>query len=465
MPKNIFQKIRGIVAAPRNIYRIAVLGIVLLAAALRISAYGDPKLSIAGNDTQSYVEASRAPLFSPEIMTGRRLLTTNLVYKIFEPKEGYQILVNGSIETTRRAIQPGFDRIAVFQLIVSIIGWGALAFMIAEFLKNPLMKILGSVLVLLFAFTPQMADWDSILMSESLTFSLFALQLALAIKMVFSLYRDPNANIKSWFIAWLIVFFFWVFLRDSNLSASIATIFVMAGVLFTSKYRKNRCLYGGVAFLIAIVILGAVTSAGSIRSQVQITNIYKDDIFPSPGLVSIFTDFGMPPPNSTEYQAWFKDNGSKTLFRFMLAHPGYAVTKIMRDFPEAFTEIKQTYFKAPELRAREYLMRIGDAIHAERTTPFLLSGFLLIGIVYLAALNTISDSRPWAWLAAWLFLTAGITMIPTILGDTWALNRHALFSTMIYRLCIWLFPVIILDMAAGHVPPTKSIQPTDHEIH
>ncbi len=447
--KNILQNIHEIgLKLQIHKYSLAVLGIILFGIMLRINLYGDPRLSIAGNDTQSYVDASQAPLFSKEIMTGRRLLTTNLVYKIFEPEEGYQITVNGSIETTRRAIQPGFDRITIFQLIISVVGWGALAFVTAEFLKDPLMKILGSVFVLMFAFTPQMADWDSILMSESLTFSLFALQLAFAIKIVFSLYRNPNADIRPWFISWAVVFFFWVFLRDSNLLAAIATIFVLSGSLVFQNYRKNKYIYTGIILLVIITALGIATSTNSIRSQVQIANIYKDDIFSDRGLISIFKDLGMPQPDSAEYRAWFKKNGARTLFRFMLSHPGYSITKIIRDFPQTFTEIKQTYFKVPELgKARESLSLIGDALHPEETTPFLIGGLLLAGISYLAIPNTDFLIRPWTWIAIWLFLTASATMIPTILGDTWALNRHALFSTMIYRLCMWLFPIIILDIA------------------
>src|SRR5688572_8333704 len=89
---------------------ILIFMILVFWALFRVFSYGDPTLSIAGNDTPTFVEASRVPLFSAEMMTGRRLLTTNLIYKVLEPDSGYEILVNGSIETTRRVFQPGFDR-------------------------------------------------------------------------------------------------------------------------------------------------------------------------------------------------------------------------------------------------------------------------------------------------------------------------------------------------------------------
>src|SRR5688572_11954330 len=115
-----------------NISLVVVICIVIVASILRIQAYGDLRLSIAGNDTQSYIDASQVPLFSSEMLTGRRLLTTNLLYKIFEPQDGYEILVNGSVETTRRVIQPDFTGIVILQLALSLLGWGMLAIIISN---------------------------------------------------------------------------------------------------------------------------------------------------------------------------------------------------------------------------------------------------------------------------------------------------------------------------------------------
>lgn len=428
--------------------RFFILCFIIIATGARIQIYGDPKLSVSGNDTISYVEASHVPLFSSEIMTGRRLLSTNLIYKVLEPKDGYQILANGSIETTHRIFQPGFDRIAILQLILSVAGWGLLAFFISDHIKTPYMKVISAVTVILFAFTPQMADWDSILMSESLTFSLFALQLAFLVKLAFTIYQDPHSNIFPYLAAWAITYFVWTFLRDTNLFASFVTGGMISILLFSIRYRRNKYLQGMLAFVIMILIIGLFTSGNSTRSLVQIVNIYNDDLLISPARVATLTELGMPDPNSAEYKTWFPEKSTSTLIKFMLIHPGYPTTKIINDFPMAFTEIKQTYFNIREhASTRKFLMAIGDTLHPENMAPFLLNIFLLFGLFQLAIKNVSEASRPWAWIGIWLFLTATTALIPTILGDTWALNRHALFSTMIYRLCMWLFTFIIMDIA------------------
>lgn len=429
-----------------------VVFVIVLLAVLRIKLYGDPALSIAGNDTITYVEASQVPLLSPDIMTGRRLLTTNLIYKMYEPESGYEILVNGSTETTRRALQPGFDKIVLMQLALSIFGWSLLAWFVAENLRNPWLKILSTVLILTFAYTPQIADWDSILMSESLTFSLFALQFAFLIKVASAIYKNPDAKITNWSIAWGTAIFLWTFLRDTNLFTVLITIAMLVVLFKLNRYRKNRSLIGIVIFLFTIFAIGFYTSSVSVRSTVQLINLYKDDIFPNPARVAFFQEFGMPEFGTLEFEKWVQEDGSSAMIRFMLTHPGYPATKILKDFEPAFHEIKQTYFTARNLNpSREILFSIGNALHPETTTPFLMSIILLTSVLLLAA-KDLGNSRFWASLGLWLFFSSSLTLIPTILGDTWALNRHALYSTTIFRLITWTFPIIITDIALNLQP-------------
>jgi hypothetical protein len=412
---------------------------------LRVLLYGDPNLSIAGNDTPSFVKSSQVPLFSKEMITGQRLLTTNLIYKAFEPQNGYEILANGSIETTRRVFQLGFNYVAITQLIISILGWGALAFVVSMKIKNKLIRILCISILLLFAFTPQVADWDSILMSESLNFSMFALQLAILIKLVFSFYQDSEQKQGFWLAIWAVLHFLWIFVRPTNLFVAPVTFVAVATLLFIKKYRKNKYLYAILVFTLGIFATSVITTNSSVRSLNY--NVYYDDLISKPTRLAILQSWGMPAPDSSDFHPWFQENSTKTLIRFMVTYPGYPATKIINDFPLAFTEIKQTYFKTPDLAFREAVMFIGNALHPENTTPFFMSLILILATIYLAKNQQGSNSAAWAWMGIWLFLTATATLIISIIGDTWGINRHALLSTTIYRLCMWLFAIVIIDIA------------------
>ncbi len=448
MQKNILNKLRIPLNPAGSSARLLILCIIIIASAIRIWAYGNPKLSIAGNDTLSYVESSQVPLFSSEMMMGRRMLSTNLLYKAFEPMDGYKILVNGSIETSQRKIQPGFGNIVIFQILMSIAGWGLLAFMVSEYIRNPTMKILAAITITTFGFTPQLADWDSILMSESLTYSLFALQLAFLIYFVFSIFNDPDFNSTFYFSIWSVIYFFWTFVRDSNLYVSLITIGLVGMLIFSSRFKKNKLIYKILALLSIIFVLGFYTSTNSTRSLLTFVNIYNDDLLRAPARVETLTKLGMPEPHTDAYNVWFEENAVKTLVKFMLIHPGYPVTKLIRDFPHAFTEIKQTYFNVPgQDPVLGALMSVGELFHPEYASVSLLGLFLLTGLIIIAQKDARGTSRPWAWLGSWLFLTASSTIVLVILGDTWGLNRHALLSTMIFRLFMWIFTIIVIDIA------------------
>lgn len=147
---------------------IALFSILILMAIGRIKLYGDLGLSVPTRDTYSFVSASEGPLLSWESMTKRRLFTTNLIYTVFTPPGGFQD-IEPSVDTTWRKIYPGYDKIALFQSLLSILGWAILALALANKIRNGYLKILSTIIILLFGFTPHVADWDSVLGSESLS--------------------------------------------------------------------------------------------------------------------------------------------------------------------------------------------------------------------------------------------------------------------------------------------------------
>src|SRR5512140_3215256 len=62
--------------------RILILCLIVAGGLFRGLAYGDLRLSVGNSETPSYIGASKAPLFSWQSFAGKRLFTTNLVYKL-----------------------------------------------------------------------------------------------------------------------------------------------------------------------------------------------------------------------------------------------------------------------------------------------------------------------------------------------------------------------------------------------
>ncbi|MCA2000927.1 MAG: hypothetical protein LDL51_03585, partial [Chloroflexi bacterium] len=210
-------------------------GIALLAFAalsgmflIRLTAYGSFTLSIATADTTTYIQGGAPPIFSADTLTRSRLFTTNLLYHFANVQRCKPSVTSyPAIQSeTYRGVQPCFSVVAVLQNVVSIFAWAALALVVSKRLKGGFEKILAAILISGFGYTPAVADWDSVLGSESLTFSLFALSLGLILETGFQIAealdgkRFPILLMAAGFASLTL----WAFTRDAN----IYTLVVLA---------------------------------------------------------------------------------------------------------------------------------------------------------------------------------------------------------------------------------------------
>ncbi|KAA0280464.1 MAG: hypothetical protein EDM79_03750, partial [Chloroflexi bacterium] len=240
---------------------------------IRASWYGDLRLSIANAETDSYISASRASIFSWKIFAGQRLFTTNLIYKIANDSTNCPITSFGKPglgEEDDREIQPCFDRIALLQNFLSIFGWCFLGWMLARWLKNPAVKIFGATSVMLFGFTPQIAEWDSVLSPESLSLSMFAILLGLALEVVFRAAStdEPFKSITDKVLLGLLTVWYllWIFIRDVHLYAIPITLVLLLPLFFLKKFRTTKPLYSVSAVLFVFFIVGYISARDSLRA-------------------------------------------------------------------------------------------------------------------------------------------------------------------------------------------------------
>ena len=184
----------------------------------RLTAYGDLNLSVANADTPSYVHEAAMPVLSKDMFTRSRLFTTNLLYHLADVQEcKIQAVSHPALGMeTNRIIQPCFNRIVLFQNLLSVIAWGLLAWVVSKRLSGAFEKLLAVFLIPAFGFTPAIADWDSVLGSESLTFSLFAISIALLLESCFNAARGGNNKKYSIFInsLTLAALILWAFRRQ-----------------------------------------------------------------------------------------------------------------------------------------------------------------------------------------------------------------------------------------------------------
>lgn len=438
-----------------NFTSLVILFILATGAWLRADWYGDLRLSIGNAETYSYISSSRAPLFSWKMFAGQRLFTTNVIFKLANdaqncPMTAYSTPALG-LEGVR-ANQPCFDKIAMLQNILSILGWSFLAWTTAKWMQNPFVKVIAASTVMLFGFTPQIAEWDSILSPESLSLSMFAISLALAQETAFFASTSkipPKSKIERSVLAgWIIVLLLWIFVRDVHLYAIPITIAVITPLFLVRNFRKSKLLIIALTTLFIFFVVGFFSARDSLRAtRYPVINALDTYIWPHPQRVEYFKTFGMPGRTTPNYQEWADINATKAYGLFLISHPGFIVTELWKYMDLLSSDFIQPYFVTPDVKHRDTLLTLGRVLHPQTPVIYLVSMFFLLAlIVHTSQLRTPALCA-WTWLSVWFFAIAAVTLLLSYFGDTSGTRRHIMPSVEMFRLFFWVFMMPFLDLS------------------
>jgi hypothetical protein len=444
----------------KNASQMVVLFVIMTAAIARLTYYGDLRLSIATSDTGTYTKASRTSLLSYAAFTNNRLFSTSLLYQLSGSQyckiEAFSFPAIG-VEARRR-IQSCFNNLVLTQNIVSLMGWVVLAWVVSTYMRSGFGKTLSAALILTFGFTPPIADWDSILGSESLTFSLFALSLGSLILMSFNITQENRSELSLFKlnIAGIFVFFLFVFVRDVNIYAIIVLLGLTIPLFLFSTIRRRKVFLVTTFLLAGLVILGLKSSYDSRRWKMPLTNVFNDILLPVPSRSEYLRRTGMPDPASSSYQTWFNSNATGAYARFLLTNPEYALSSITLQAGSLFSENMQPYFKNPDSQHRNLLISIGDMLHIKSILVVAADVILLLITLITAYKFRELHSIIWGWLAVWLFVVSSVTFFIGLFADSTGVARHTLLSVELYRLALWVLVAVIMDWVVTRVYPFRA---------
>ncbi len=431
---------------------LVIIAIIIVGAWARIVAYGSLFLSIGMSDTQTYIDSSTATNSLETAFTGRRLLTVNLLYKLIGNEDACKTFASSNPsmgEEGYRTIQPCFNNIVLLQNILSIFGWSFLAWATARRIKSLPLKIGITPIILAFGFTPQVAEWDSILSSESLSVSLFPIVFVLMMEIVFHVAaREDNsaATISVLTTSWVVVFFFWLFVRDTHIYAVMTTLALTLPFLLIKRIRQTKALAALVLILIGLFILGNQTAAASTRWQNSLNHALDAYIFPHPSRTDFFLEHGMPSKiGSKAYHEWFNDEGVKTYGLFLISHPGFLITSTLEKAAYLKSDFIQPHFKSPGNSYRDTLLIFGEVAHPETNAVYLIDLILFLSMLAAAIKHRDPETIAWTWLAAWIFIYGSLSLFITLFGDIDGTRRHIYPSVDLFRLFPWIFLVSQMD--------------------
>ncbi len=449
----------------KNLANILV-GIIIIAGVwLRISLYDDMRLSIGTNDSSSYISQTNIPLFSWEAFTNRRLPSYPQFFNIFEPAGGYQAPTAVSypaapgVGSRNKALQPGFDTVVVAQAVISIFSWLTFVILLCRRLKTKILRPIAAVVILLFAFSPSLAEWDSILMTESLSFSLFTLLTAVTMELLFRLVEEkckPGRLTSFLMVIWAILLPAWAFTRDSNANMMIIIVVFFGIFLIIPKIRKEIPIFWVVGLTIWAAFLFSwyfTTALAANRWSGSWTDIHNHWIAGYPAREKFFTDHGMPSSYTDE---WVRESGSKTYLLFLINHPGFMVTELLGRLSDAFSENVQPFFYTYPTLIRKMVLAVGEIFHPLSSSAFFFPIFSGLLIIISSIRNSLENNKSWFWFVLWLVSMIYGLYLASFFGDSGGLIRHTLGAVVYLRFMIWLFPIILAEIICNKRETVKT---------
>lgn len=432
----------------------------------RIRCYGPMNDSVAAHDTESYFTAAEASFPSLEFFEQMRSATVPLFYRIINPTLEHELtLISEPYFQTEPelAIQPGTERIIRAQTILSIVCWALFVLSICSSLKHWLPKAAAALILCAFAFVPQVADWDSILLSESLSFSLFALMLALLLKII------PNGKpkrISDWF--WCVLFLIsaalWVFTRDTNSYFLLLTaiLLTLTGILWwVVRGQMTIPLLITSFLLIGLFIFQQKTFNMSERWMLPFLNNMTTNVFPYPERVEYFESEGMPvdaellkQTGSAEYNEiyeqelfmkWARRFGLETYQKFLLTNPFWTVLQVTNNLDVFFEENIQPFFYGQEDEKPRWAESVGNLLHPLSAGVILIDLLLFCTLTGLAIHGGNDETKRWLVFCGILFIGGGVMMAFSYLGEVRSIWRHVLSGVLSLRLGLWVMLIAIWD--------------------
>lgn len=367
--------------------------------------------------------------------------------------------------------------IVTFQIICSILCWGLLALAVSKTVTTLWLKPLAYTLMLLFGLSTDIILWDFMILSESLSISLFALLMAI----VFGLLNQWH---PAKLLAFIIIGGVWALCRETNawLLLIMAIVVAMIGLL----QRKHR-----VACFVLVLCWGAFFAANTMSAKMgaqkwtfpstfahaafelpprmgqrwvfPFLNVLTQRILPNPAKVQWFADHGMPvTPDLMHLAGQWGAGDNFAAYRLASLQP-FRVW-LLNQGPTCYIKYLISDCRATCLAP---WLDIRSLLSSETGEP-LPPGFVPIlppwlsiciyplpvfpfwpwvaGVIVLAGLSFACWDRQRKW---WVPLGFLLLSYPHALlvwhGDAMAVARHALLLQIQLRLVIWIILLFVID--------------------
>ena len=407
-------------------------------------------------DSQSYLRAAELPLNSLDFWAGERPFSVPLMYK----------LLGVSAST------PDMAAVARFQMGLSIFSWGMFALAVSAVMRQRWLKPSAFGLLLFFSLSLEVALWDQLMLSESLSNSLFVLLLA---GWIAGLSLSAKTARSIWAVALIIlttcVAILYTFTRDGNVYfVLIAAGMLTLGIIFRHipRHLVTQCIV--YISLIALLYLGQSysLSAGN-RWQIFIYDHLSMHLLGDPQSLAFFTQAGLPVSDkllsvtqviNVRYQEmmiydsdlapirqWVTQHGKMVYLQYLLLRP---LASLWAPFQNSGELLNQSI--ADYIAPRFLPLSIPSSIQQISALLYSFNAWTLVVMTLLLISGSLAYwLRPRAVHPIWLVLSIlTISLYPLMFvvwhGDPMEIPRHALQIGLQLRLGGWTALLLLVDL-------------------
>ncbi len=419
----------------------------------------------AYRDSISYVQAANVPITSLDFWAGARTFPLPLVYKLMGVRVADR-LMGGMMEPVR-----------TFQTWFSVVCWTLLALGVSSKIRQRWIKPLAFGCVLYFSLNLEIGIWDGLMLSESLSISLFALLVTAWIGWEAVLAQKRQPWIRWVYLAGLLLIsVLYSFARDSNLYFLLIAAFVFVLRLLLNRedrsHRQQFAIYSASILLIFAFQYFSISYGN--RWQFYIYDHLAYRILPDQQATRFFVEHGLPmsaklmnitkvpaeiyqdsllyDDELTPVKQWVDQSGRMTYLLYLLSKfPAVLVEPVQQvDLLLDGSVVKEYHY--PIYLARWYspqVRQITDFFYFQSGFFEWVAGLLLLigSVLWILRVKGFS---------AWFVVTImAVSIYPLMFiiwhGEPMEIERHAIQIGIQFRLAAWMALLFFIDWLAIQV--------------
>jgi hypothetical protein len=348
-----------------------------------------------------------------------------------------------------------FQTVAVIQLGLTILAWGALAWVVSASFQQSGLRLFPFIILLALSLVRHLAGWDFVMMTESLSLSFFVLFIASGIWLLheWKIYKV---------VTFSVIAFIFAFTRDTNayILAMLAGLLLFALIF---RWARPQVLIVAGIFL-AIFFINNLSADVSQRWTFPFINVVGKRLLPYAAMNQAFQSCGMPltpellelaglyangydrafldDPALEGFRAWVAEDGKSCYMKWLVTNPVTSVSQALDEFNGLiyFEDVNKYFSRAYVDLLPSRLERLLYPVHG---VMWLFAGLTLFALIAIY-------KKAWNENSLWVvYIMLCLTIFPHLFitwhGDSMAVDRHALSVGLQLALTFWLLIFLLLD--------------------